>query len=89
MEELRISKATNAKKIAGAIVQSVKDGNGRTTARAVGPFAVNQLVKGITIARGFLSPHGKDLICTPAFVDVEIEGVQQTSIKVIIKEIEL
>ena len=50
----------------------------------VGAGAVNQAVKSIAIARGYVSPNGIDIICIPTFIDVEIEGEKRTGIKFII-----
>ena len=42
--------------------------------QAIGAGALNQAVKAIAIARGFVAPHGMDLICVPAFIDITIDG---------------
>ena len=47
--------------------------------------ATNQAVKSIAIARGYLAPTGIDLICIPAFANVEIDGIERTAIKMIIE----
>ena len=47
--------------------------------------AVNQTVKAVAIARGYLALDGIDVICIPAFADVEIEGKQRTAIKLIVE----
>ena len=53
--------------------------------QAVGAGAINQAIKSIAIARGFVAPSGKDLICIPAFSDITIEGEEKTAIKLIIE----
>ena len=47
--------------------------------------ALNQAVKAIAIARGFVAPHGIDLVCVPAFADIEIDGEERTAIKLIVE----
>ena len=47
--------------------------------------ALNQAVKAIAIARGFLAPSGKNIVCIPAFADISIEGEERTAIKLIIE----
>ena len=47
--------------------------------------ALNQAVKAVAIARGFVAPHGVDLICIPAFTDIKIEGEERTAIKLIVE----
>ena len=47
--------------------------------------ALNQAVKAVAIARGFVAPSGLDLICIPAFTDIEIDGEERTAIKLIVE----
>ena len=42
-------------------------------------------IKSVAIARGFVAPSGMDLVCVPAFTDIEIDGEQKTAIKLIIE----
>ena len=53
--------------------------------QAVGAGAINQAVKAIAIARGFVAPSGRDIICVPAFTDIEIDGEERTAIKLIVQ----
>ncbi|NJA70827.1 stage V sporulation protein S, partial [Clostridioides difficile] len=53
--------------------------------QAIGAGALNQAIKSIAIARGFVAPSGMDLVCIPAFTDIEIEGDKKTAIKLIIE----
>ena len=39
----------------------------------------------MAIARGFIAPSGKDIICVPAFADIEINGEERTAIKLIVQ----
>ena len=55
--------------------------------QAVGAGAINQGIKGIAIARGFVAPTGKDLIVVPAFSDILIDGKEKTAIKLIVKAV--
>ena len=45
---------------------------------------LNQAIKAY-IARGFVAPSGIELICIPAFTDVEIDGTEKTAIKLIVE----
>ena len=47
--------------------------------------ALNQAIKAIAIARGFVAPSGKNLICIPAFTDIVIDGEERTAIKLIVE----
>ena len=53
--------------------------------QAIGAGALNQAIKGIAIARGFVAPSGKNLICIPAFSDIVIDGEERTAIKLIVE----
>ena len=53
--------------------------------QAVGAGAINQAVKAIAIARGFVAPSGRDIVCIPAFTDIEIDGEERTAIKLIVQ----
>ena len=46
---------------------------------------MNQAIKAIAIARGFVAPSGKNLVCIPAFTDVVIDGDERTAIKLIVE----
>ncbi len=58
---------------------------GTAELQAVGAGALNQAVKAVAIARGFVAPSGIDLVCVPAFADIEIDGEERTAIKLIIE----
>ena len=73
MEGLKVSGQSNPKSVAGALAAIVRD-QGPVQLNAVGAAAVNQAVKAITIARGFLAPNGIDLVAVPAFLEIEIDG---------------
>jgi stage V sporulation protein S len=53
--------------------------------QAIGAGAINQAVKAVAIVRGFVAPSGIDLICIPAFTDIEIDGEERTAIKIIVE----
>jgi stage V sporulation protein S len=49
--------------------------------QAIGAGAVNQAVKAFIIAKAYLAEEGKQIIFTPAFVEVEIEGEVRTAVR--------
>jgi stage V sporulation protein S len=53
--------------------------------QTIGAGALNQAVKAVAIARGFVAPSVLDLICIPAFTDVQIEGEERTAMKLIVQ----
>ena len=84
MEILKISSKSNPNSVAGAIAGLVKESQ-RAEMQAIGAGALNQAVKAVAIARGFVAPSGINLVCIPAFCEVEVEGSSRTGIKLIIK----
>ena len=70
--------------MAGALAAIIKEKN-IVEIQAVGAGAINQAVKAIAIARGFVAPSGRDIVCIPAFTDIEIDGEERTAIKLIVQ----
>lgn len=85
IDVLKVSSKSNPNSVAGAIAAMVKEYK-KVELQAIGAGALNQAIKGIAIARGFVAPGGIDLICIPAFADVDVEGENRTGIKLIVKE---
>ena len=84
MDILKVSTKSNPNSVAGAIAGILKEDQA-VELQAIGAGAVNQAVKSIAIARGFVAPTGSNLVCIPAFVDVDINTEKRTAIKFIIK----
>lgn len=84
MNILKVSSQSNPSSVAGAIAGLVKDSD-RVEMQAIGAGAVNQAVKAIAIARGFVAPIGINLICIPAFSEIEVDNEDKTGIKFILK----
>ena len=84
MEVLKVSARSNPNAVAGALTGVIRE-SGAAEMQAVGAGALNQAVKAIAIARGFVAPHGIDLVCVPAFADIEIDGEERTAIKLIVE----
>lgn len=84
MEPLKVSSKSNPGSVAGALVGVIRQ-DGYAEVRAIGAAAVNQAVKAIAIARGFVAPGGMDLICTPAFTDAMLGDEERTAIKLIVE----
>ena len=84
MEILKVRSKSNPNSVAGALTNIFME-KGHVEMQAVGAGALNQAIKAICIARGFVAPSGKNLICIPAFADINIEGEERTAIKLIIE----
>lgn len=70
--------------VAGAIASSLRKGE-RVFVQVIGAGALNQAVKAMIIARGYLAPNGLELSCRPSFVDLEINGHEKTAIKLLVE----
>ena len=84
MEVLKVSSKSNPNSVAGALAGVLRE-KGSAEIQAIGAGALNQAVKAIAIARGFVAPSGMDLVCVPPFTHITIEGVLQTAIKLIVE----
>ena len=86
MEILKVSSKSNPSKVAGAIANVFRE-QGSVEIQTIGAGSLNQALKSICIARGFLAPSGQNLVVIPAFSDIMIEGEEKTAIKLIVEAI--
>lgn len=84
MEILKVRAKSNPNSVAGALANAFREKE-TVEMQAIGAGALNQAIKGIAIARGFVAPSGKNLICIPAFIDITIDGEERTAIKLIVE----
>ncbi|MBE5813059.1 MAG: stage V sporulation protein S [Clostridiales bacterium] len=84
MDILKVSSKSSPNSIAGALAGVVRE-KGSAELQAVGAGAINQAIKATAIARGFMAPAGVDLVCVPAFTDIQINGEEKTAMKLIVK----
>ena len=84
-EFLRISSKSTPNSVAGAIAGTISEKK-QVELQAIGAGAVNQAVKAIAIARGFMAPTGINLICIPSFTIISIDGEDRTGMKFIVRE---
>ena len=80
MTLLKVSSKSSPASVAGAIAAMVKDQN-FPSIQCIGAGAVNQAIKAIAIARGFLVPTGIDIQCYPTFSEISIHGDTKTAIQ--------
>ena len=85
MDILKVSAKSSPNSVAGAIAGLVKE-NGRAEMQAIGAGAINQAVKAVAIARGFVAPTGVELVCSPAFTEVPIDNEDKTGIRFTIEQ---
>jgi stage V sporulation protein S len=84
VEILRVSAKSNPHAVAGALAGVIRE-KGLAELQTIGAGALNQAVKALAIARGFLAPSGIDLVCRPAFTDIEVDGNERTAIRLMIE----
>ncbi len=86
MEILKVSSKSNPSKVAGAIANVFRE-QGSVEIQTIGAGSLNQAIKSICIARGFLAPSGENLVVIPAFSDIMLEGEEKTAIKLVVESI--
>lgn len=86
MEILKVSSKSNPSKVAGAIANVFRE-QGCVEIQTIGAGSLNQAIKAVCIARGFLAPSGQNLVIVPAFSDILIEGEEKTAIKLVVESI--
>ncbi|CAN5126295.1 hypothetical protein BH18ACT4_BH18ACT4_01930 [soil metagenome] len=85
METLKVSTRSNPNSVAGAVAGAVRQG-GAVDVQVVGAGALNQAIKAVAIARGYVAAGGIDLICIPSFADIVIDGEQRTAIRLSVED---
>ena len=71
MQLLRVSSSSDPAASAGAIANGVRE-TGTAEIQVIGPRAVNQAVKAIAIARGYLATSGLDVYFVPSFASIQV-----------------
>ncbi len=79
-ELIKVSAQSRSTAVAGAIAGVMRE-QGYAEMQAIGASAVNQAIKAITIARGYLVQDGFDLAIIPSFTEVDIEGNERTAVR--------
>ena len=85
MDVLKVSSKSNPNSCAGALAGVIRH-VGVAELQVVGAGALNQAVKAVAIARGFLAPAGLDVVCVPMFADIEIDGQSRTAIRLLVED---
>ena len=85
MEKLKVSTRSNPNSVAGAMAGVVRT-QGAVEVQVVGAGALNQAIKAVAIARGYVEASGIDLVCVPSFADITIDGEQRTAIRLTIQD---
>ena len=84
MDIIKVSATSRTSAVAGAIAGVVRE-HKRAEVQAIGAGAVNQAVKALVLATGYLKIDGINVVAVPEFVDVEIEDKVRTAIKIVVE----
>jgi stage V sporulation protein S len=84
METLKVSSKSNPNSVAGALAGVVRS-QGRALMQVIGAGALNQAIKAVAIARGYVTPSGLELYCIPSFADIRVDGEDRTAIRLLIE----
>ncbi len=83
MDVIKVKANSRTAAVAGAIAGVIRE-HKHADIQAIGAGAVNQAVKALVLAKGYLSEEGTKVMCLPEFVDVEIDGKVRTAIKLVV-----
>jgi stage V sporulation protein S len=83
MEVIKVAANSPTYKVAGAIAGIVRE-HQRAEVQAIGAAAVNQAMKALVAATGYLREDGIEVAFVPEFVTVTIDGLERTAIKLLI-----
>jgi len=81
MEIIKVSARSRSTAVAGAIAGVIRE-HRYAEVQAIGASAVNQAIKAIAIARGYLQEDAIDIGSIPLFTEVTIQGLERTAIKI-------
>lgn len=85
IETIKVRKDSNVNAVAGSIANILREQE-NVEVQTVGAGALNQSVKAIAIARGYLAPSGIDLVVIPSFQEIQIDQVVKTAIRLKIEK---
>jgi stage V sporulation protein S len=84
MDMIKVSANSRTSAVAGAIAGVIREHH-RAEVQAIGAGAINQAVKALVLATGYLRSDGIFISCVPEFADVTIEDKVRTAVKLVIE----
>ncbi|NLF52476.1 MAG: stage V sporulation protein S [Leptolinea sp.] len=84
MDIIKVKATSRTAAVAGAIAGVIREKK-HAEVQAIGAGAVNQAVKALVLAKGYLEEENVSIVCAPEFVDVDIDGKVRTAIKMIVE----
>ena len=85
MDLIKVAANSRSTAVAGAIAGVIRE-KGQVDVQAIGAGAVNQAIKAVCIARGYLELDGIDIVCVPLFVEVIIDGQERTAVRLAVEK---
>lgn len=84
MSIIKVSARSRTASVAGAIAGVIRE-HGKAEVQAIGAGAVNQSVKAIAIATGYLAEEEVYVVCVPMFIEILIDGQERTAIRILVE----
>ena len=81
---MKVSRQSNANLVAGALANLIREKK-EVAMVVIGAGALNQAMKAVAIARGFIVPTGFDLVVVPSFKELIVEEKERTALNLLIK----
>ncbi len=84
MDVIKVKATSRTAAVAGAIAGVIREKK-HAEVQAIGAGAVNQAIKAMVLAKGYLGEENVAIVCVPEFVDVDIDGKVRTAIKLVVE----
>ena len=83
MDLIKVSATSRTSAVAGAIAGIIRE-HKHAEIQAIGAGAVNQAVKALILATGYLKQDGINIAFVPEIVEVLIEEKERTAVKLVV-----
>jgi stage V sporulation protein S len=84
MDVIKVSANSRPPAVAGAIAGVIRE-HRYAEVQAIGAGAVNQAIKAVIIAGGYLKEDDIPIHCLPRFIEIQIDGQDRTAINLIVE----
>jgi len=84
MNIIKVAANSRTAAVAGAIAGVMREKR-FAEVQSIGAGAINQAIKAVILAKGYLVNDGIDIVCVPEFVDVDIDGKVRTAIRITVR----
>ncbi len=85
IQQIKVASSSSVNAVAGAISNIIREQD-FLEVNTVGAGSLNQAIKAVAIARGYLVPSGIEICLIPSFKEIEIDGKEKTAIKLRIEK---